>query len=186
MPIIFHLFKKYPKDEFIVIGDYKFDVLDRYLATFAMDVHYMLLKASTKGNAAGIKEAVSFIPDGEPFMIMWSDIILSDAFRINKIKDGCQVGIADFPCSWTCSTTGWKMLRNKVQESPPVYLQQQVLVQRRPHRRFLHKMVADEKYAADPDFPDGQSEEIHTKRRRARLCNSISPTRPSQGQQRTA
>jgi len=101
MPIIFHLFKKYPKDEFIIIGDYKFDVLDHFLATFAKDVNYILIRATTKGNAAGIKEAVSCIPDNEPFMIVWSDIILSDSFGVNEIKEGCQVGIADFPCSWS-------------------------------------------------------------------------------------
>ncbi|MDR2778460.1 MAG: phosphotransferase [Rickettsiales bacterium] len=101
MPIIFHLFKKYPNDEFIIIGDYKFDVLDRYLATFAKNVNYMLIRSIEKGNAAGIKDAVSYIPANEPFMIIWSDIILSDVFAINEIKDGCQVGIADFPCSWS-------------------------------------------------------------------------------------
>lgn len=101
MPIIFHMFKKYPKDEFIIIGDYKFDVLDKYLATFAKDVNYILLKSTTKGNAAGIKEAVQCIPDGEPFMIVWSDIILSEGFNVHEIAKGCQVGVVDFPCSWS-------------------------------------------------------------------------------------
>lgn len=101
MPIIFHLFKKYPRDEFVIIGDYKFDVLDHYLATFAKDVNYILVRSKEKGNAAGIKEAVSYIPDNEPFMIVWSDIILSDNFAVNEIKEGCQVGVVDFPCSWS-------------------------------------------------------------------------------------
>lgn len=101
MPLIFHLFKKYPKDEFIIIGDYKFDVLDKYLATFAKDVNYILIKASQKGNVAGLKEAISIIPSDEPFMIIWSDIILSESFNVNSIQQGCQVGIADFPCSWS-------------------------------------------------------------------------------------
>ena len=99
MPIIFHMFKKYPNDEFIIIGDYKFDVLDKYLATFAKDVNYILLKADKKGNAAGIKEAVECVPDGEPFMVVWSDIILSEAFNIHEIPNGCQVVVVDFPCS---------------------------------------------------------------------------------------
>lgn len=101
MPIIFHLFKKYPQDEFIIIGDYKFDVLDRYLATFAKDVNYILLKSDTKGNAAGIKQAVECIPENEPFMIVWSDIILSESFNVHEIPTGCQIGIVDFPCSWS-------------------------------------------------------------------------------------
>ena len=101
LPIIFHLFKKYGSDEFIVIGDYRFDVFDRYLNTFANDVNYMLLKSTTKGNAAGIKEAVSYIPADEPFMIIWSDIILSEQFAVREIRKGCQVGVVDFPCSWS-------------------------------------------------------------------------------------
>lgn len=101
MPIVFHLFKKYPHDEFLIIGDYQFDRLDKYLATFAKDVNYMLIKATEKGNASGIKKAVSYIPANEPFMVIWSDIILSEGFSVTKIEDGCQVGIADFPCSWS-------------------------------------------------------------------------------------
>lgn len=34
LPIIFHLFKKYPDKKFIVIGDYKYDVLRKYLEAF--------------------------------------------------------------------------------------------------------------------------------------------------------
>ncbi len=101
LPIIFHIFKKYPDDDFIIIGDYKFDVLDRYLSTFAKHVNYILLKSEKKGNAAGIREALKFVLPDEPFMIMWSDIILSDNFNITDIPSGCQVGVADFPCSWS-------------------------------------------------------------------------------------
>lgn len=32
-PMIFHLFNKYKDAEFVVIGDYKYDVLEKYLAT---------------------------------------------------------------------------------------------------------------------------------------------------------
>ena len=34
LPMIFHLFKKFPDKKFIIIGDYKFDVLKRYLKEF--------------------------------------------------------------------------------------------------------------------------------------------------------
>ena len=29
LPMLFHLFRKYPDSRYIVIGDYKFDVLER-------------------------------------------------------------------------------------------------------------------------------------------------------------
>lgn len=100
-PIIFHLFKKYKGEEFIVIGDYKFDVMARYLSTFASDVDYILLKAEHKGNVAGLKEAVNLIPEGAPFLIIWSDIILPEEFEIPEVKSGCTVGVSSFPCSWS-------------------------------------------------------------------------------------
>ena len=42
LPMIFHLFRKYPEKKFIVIGDYKYDVLEHYLREFA-DVDYKLV-----------------------------------------------------------------------------------------------------------------------------------------------
>lgn len=115
LPIIFHLFKRYSHDEFIIIGDYKFNVLDNYLTTFATDVKYVLLKARHKGNVAGIKDALHFVNDQEPFMLVWSDIILSDNFYITEIKEGVQVGIVDFPCSW--SLINGKLENKQVQGS---------------------------------------------------------------------
>ena len=35
LPMLFHLFRRYPDKTFIVIGDYKYTVLERYLETFA-------------------------------------------------------------------------------------------------------------------------------------------------------
>ena len=52
LPIIFHMFRKYPDKKFIIIGDYKFDVLKKYLQNFAK-VQYMLVKAEGNGNGAG-------------------------------------------------------------------------------------------------------------------------------------
>ena len=101
LPIVFHLFERFRGDEFVIVGDYKFDVFDNYLATFAENVKCILVKAQTKGNAAGLKEAVALVPPNEPFMVIWSDIILSERFTVRDIKKGCQVGVADFPCSWS-------------------------------------------------------------------------------------
>ncbi len=99
-PILFHLFDLFKDDEFIVIGDYKFEIMDSYLSTFAKNKRYILLKAKGKGNAAGIKEALRFVPDNETVLLIWSDLILPENFKINPNVEGCQVGVVDFPCSW--------------------------------------------------------------------------------------
>lgn len=100
LPIIFHLFQKYPDKKFIIIGDYKFDVLKRYLRVFA-NVEYMLVHASGKGNGAGVKQALGFIPEEVPFMLVWSDLLLADDFSTEVLEDGNYVALSgDFSCSW--------------------------------------------------------------------------------------
>ncbi len=102
LPIIFHLFKKYPDMEFVIIGDYKYNTLEKYLETFA-NAKYILIKASGEGNICGIKEALKFIPENEQIMIIWSDIILSNEFSIENIdKNKNYIGLSeDFECSWS-------------------------------------------------------------------------------------
>ena len=101
LPMIFHLFRKYPDAKFIVIGDYKSDVLERYLSTFAT-VNYKLVRSSThKGTCAGLHDALANIPDGERFMFIWCDLILPAEC---VIPDSAQniIGISkDFSCRWS-------------------------------------------------------------------------------------
>lgn len=100
LPIIFHMFQKFPDKKFVIIGDYKFDVLERYLRTFA-NAEYLLVHTDKKGNAAGIQKALRFIPSDCPFMLVWSDIIFSDEYQIPEKTEACYVGLAgNFPCSW--------------------------------------------------------------------------------------
>lgn len=101
LPLVFHLFKKFPAKKFIIIGDYKFDVLARYLEQYA-EVDYMLVHAQGEGNATGINTALTYIPNGTPLMIIWSDLMLADDFDIEALSDGCYVGTTEkFPCSWS-------------------------------------------------------------------------------------
>ncbi len=100
-PMIFHLFEKYPRKKFIIIGDYKFDVLKRYLAAFA-NVDYTLVNANgRKGTCGGLKEAVDNIPDGASFMLIWSDLVLPDTFKTDGLSNGNYVCLSgSFPCRW--------------------------------------------------------------------------------------
>lgn len=101
LPMIFHLFQKYPDKRFLIIGDYQFDVLEKYLRTFAKS-EYLLLRTSGDGNAAGIGEALGYIPEHTPFMLLWSDLMLSEEFHTDELENGCYVGLSgDFLCSWS-------------------------------------------------------------------------------------
>lgn len=100
MPVLFHLFNKYPDKKFIIIGDYKIDVLRKYLEAFA-EVKYILVNANGKtGTCAGIADAISKIPYGKPFMLVWSDLVLQDSFNIPE-KEGNYIGLSgSFECRW--------------------------------------------------------------------------------------
>lgn len=101
-PMIFHLFKKYENSEFVIIGDYKYDVLKRYLETFAKDVNYKLIRAEGQGNICGIKQALEYVKDNEKFMLVWSDLVLSEDFKPENLPDGNYVGILEGQtCSWS-------------------------------------------------------------------------------------
>lgn len=101
-PMIFHLFNKYKDAEFVVIGDYKYDVLEKYLATFAKDVNYKIVRATGTGNICGIKQALELIPNNEKFMLIWSDLILSEEFKPEELPTGNYVGILEGQtCSWS-------------------------------------------------------------------------------------
>lgn len=102
LPIIFHLFKKYPDSKFIIIGDYKYEVLKRYLHSFAKNYNYELVKSVGTGNVCGIKQALDYINDDEKFMLIWSDLILSDDFSIDNLTNDNYIGILeDSVCSWS-------------------------------------------------------------------------------------
>lgn len=107
LPMLFHLFRKYPDKRFIVIADYQKEVMREYLEVFA-DVKYQIVDATGTGTCSGIKQALALIPDGKAFMLVWSDLILPKDFSlpVEYTDDGkpCKdyVGISQtFPCRWS-------------------------------------------------------------------------------------
>lgn len=100
LPMIFHLFRKYPDKKFIVIGDYKYDVLKRYLREFA-DVDYKIVCGTGhEGTCAGLLEALTYIPDNQRFMLIWCDLVLPEDYEIPE-TDSNIIGISkDFLCRW--------------------------------------------------------------------------------------
>ena len=101
LPIIFYLFKQYPKAEFKIISDYKIDVLKKYLEIFGSEYSYEIVEAKKKGTISGIKEAIDSYENDEQFMIVWCDLILDSSFVIPN--DGSNyIGISkDFECRWS-------------------------------------------------------------------------------------
>lgn len=107
LPMLFHLFRMYPDSHFVIIADYKKDVMSRYLASFA-NVEYEVVDAEGTGTCSGVRQAVDRIPDGDKFMLIWSDLILPDGFKLpadyeddSLESDRDYVGLSvTFPCRW--------------------------------------------------------------------------------------
>ena len=99
LPMMFHLFRKFPSSKYLIIGDYKFDVMKSYLASFA-EVDYELIDArGFKGTCAGLKRAIENVPEDTPFLLTWGDLILGKDFQFKD--DGNYVGLSkDFQCRW--------------------------------------------------------------------------------------
>ncbi len=101
LPMIFHLFRRYPEQKFVIIGDYKYDVLERYLQAFA-EVRYTLVSGSgNSGTCAGLKKALSCIPEQARFMLIWCDLILPQDHRLPGSEQNIIGLSCGFPCRWT-------------------------------------------------------------------------------------
>lgn len=99
LPMIFHLFRKFPHKKFIIIGDYKKEVLREYLSAFAT-VEYQLVEAKGTGTCSGVKNALDLLPKQQSFMLVWSDLILPTSFTLPE-KEGLYIGISQsFSCRW--------------------------------------------------------------------------------------
>lgn len=107
LPMLFHLFRKYPDKHFVIIADYKREVLREYLAAFS-EVKYQIVDACGTGTCAGIRQAAELIPRNQPFMLIWSDLILPAGFELpeeytgDNIPEDNYIGISrTFPCRWS-------------------------------------------------------------------------------------
>ena len=99
-PLLFHLFKKFKDKKFVIISDYKSDVLQNYLECFSKE-KYLLVKANGNGTCGGVRQALDLLPDKEPFLLIWSDLILSDEFLLPEKIDN-YIGISGtFSCRWS-------------------------------------------------------------------------------------
>lgn len=109
LPMLFHLFRQYPDKRFVIIADYKKEVLREYLSSFA-EVKYQVVDAEGSGTCSGIRQALKLIPEKQSFMLVWSDLILPPGLQLPEAyaEAGGEalpedyIGISEtFPCRWS-------------------------------------------------------------------------------------
>ena len=106
LPMLFHLFRQFPNRHFIIVSDYKRDVMHRYLSTFA-DVSWQIADTEGRGTCAGLAQAAAMMPEGEPFMLIWSDLLLPEpvslpeGYREGEKATRDYAGLSvNFTCRW--------------------------------------------------------------------------------------
>jgi GTP:adenosylcobinamide-phosphate guanylyltransferase len=78
--ILQHFLDNYPDCDFIIIADYKKDVLISYINTILLDnfaKNITVIESEFKGSYAGLITAKKIITHNEPIAIVWSDLVLS-------------------------------------------------------------------------------------------------------------
>lgn len=101
-PILFYALDAFPDATFHIICDYRRDVLERYLRVFGKQYDYSLVLTDDKGTCAGIRAALKEIPAGEPVLLMWSDLILPQDWKLPADLSHDYIGISkEFECRWS-------------------------------------------------------------------------------------
>lgn len=100
-PMIEQTLDVYKDKTVIIIGDTHFNMLERYICDISSSENYILLQTKEEGTAAGIKSALKNVPDGEPFIITWSDLFFEKEQEF-EFDTEMLVGLAgDFDCRWS-------------------------------------------------------------------------------------
>ena len=108
-PLLYHLFSLYPDSTFQIIGDYKSEVLEEYLATVSPKCKFNFIKANGIGTGSGIAQALKNIDDNEDILLLWCDLLLAkDYLNFQDLKlDTPQIGLSrSFPCRWSLNNEG--------------------------------------------------------------------------------
>jgi GTP:adenosylcobinamide-phosphate guanylyltransferase len=101
-PLLYHIFDAFPSARFLLIVDYKQEIVRNFLKTFPPNVDYEIVSVfGTHGNVAGVPEAAARIPPDSPVIVTWCDLLFQEPPAI-EAKDAVSVLTTDaFPCRWS-------------------------------------------------------------------------------------
>jgi GTP:adenosylcobinamide-phosphate guanylyltransferase len=110
-PLLYHLFNKFPKAHFHIIGDYAFDQLETYLAVNPPTVQYNLIQTTDIGTLSGIATALKSIDQESELILTWSDLI------IGKLPTW-PIELEPTVCTTTAFTCRWTYQDGQLKETP--------------------------------------------------------------------
>ncbi len=102
-PLLFHTLDLFPDADIVVIGDYKIDVLRRYMEAFGRHEHCRIVSAHGAGTCAGVAEAASNLDPNAPAFLSWCDLVYSTSpDPLFGAVDKPAIGLSQsFPCRWS-------------------------------------------------------------------------------------
>ena len=113
LPMIFHLFRRFPDKRFIVIADYHRDVLREYLAAFA-DVTYQVVEAAGSGTCGGVDQALALLPDRRAVHARVVGPDPARHVRAPQRRTATGSGISQtFECRWSYADGGFAEERSR-------------------------------------------------------------------------
>ncbi len=99
-PLLFHLLDSFPDYEFVVIGDYLFEILDGYLQVNPPVANLSLVHTKDSGTCAGIQAALNEVDDDEHFFVCWSDLLFPTDFEVPQLSETTVFVTNEFICRW--------------------------------------------------------------------------------------
>lgn len=105
--ILYHLFDKFTTAHFHIIGDYSYDVLEKYLQINPPNVNYTLHKTNDTGTLAGINSIIEVLNPSDEVLLIWSDLVLSKLLPPNNTLLPAVYTTSAFICRYSIS--GGKM-----------------------------------------------------------------------------
>ena len=105
-PILYHLFDRFPNAHFVIIGDYLYDQLKKYLHINPPSVPYELVQANGKGTLSGISQALEHVPAQAPLVLTWSDLIIGSLPPWPQTDLPVVCTTDSFTCRWTVAQDG--------------------------------------------------------------------------------
>lgn len=121
-PLLYHLFDKFPTARFIIIGDYLYEQLENYLQVDPPQVEYKLIKTDQKGTCSGIDVALKLVPQDDPVLLTWSDLVIKGLPEFPDHAPRPLVYLTDaFTCRWSLQDTGLQEVTSEVTGVPGIF-----------------------------------------------------------------
>mgnify|MGYP001188378655 FL=1 len=101
VPMIINTLNVYKDKEVIIIADHLSGMLKEYLRLFCKHTNYRIVITSEQGTAGGLKQAITYIPANEPFILTWADLFFEITQRF-FFRNELLIGLSNtFKCRWS-------------------------------------------------------------------------------------